>query len=159
MSWRAEVQARWQAASGRERRLLLLALSVIGLSLLWWLGVAPALAVLRSADAQHQAQDTQLQQMLRLQAQARALQALPTLDASEARRALDTSLKLLGNSAQVTAQMDRLTVTLKGQDAPALAQWLGVVRQNAHLTPTEVHLKRATASTWDGSLVFTLPAQ
>lgn len=158
MSWRNECRLRWQAASRRDQHLLLLALAVLGLFIVWWLGLAPALKVLRHAEQQHQMQDTQLQQMLRLQAQAQALQALPTLDAQETRNAIDVSVKSLGSAAQITAQMDRLTVTLKGMDAKALAQWLSVTRQNAHVVPTEAHLKRSAAA-WDGSVVFTLPTQ
>ncbi len=157
--WRAMVQARWQQASAREQRWLSAALALVSLALVWWLAVAPALQVLKSADAQHQALDTQLQQMQRLQAQARALQALPTLDAQETRRALEASIKLLGAGALLTQQMDRVTVTLKGVSAPALAQWLSATRQNAHVVPTEAHLKRASAGGWDGTVAFTLAAQ
>ena len=160
MSWRATLQARWQAVSKREQRLLLLAAAVLALALLWWLALAPALAVLKKADAQQQAQDAQLQQMQRLQAQAKALQALPTPDAQESRRALEASLKPLGAAAQLTPQVERMVITLKNLEAAALAQWLASVRQNAHLLPTEAHLKRASsAGQWDGTLVFTLPAQ
>jgi general secretion pathway protein M len=157
--WRAMVQARWQEVSAREQRLLIAALALVSLALVWWLAVAPALSVLKSAEAQHQALDTQLQQMQRLQAQARALQALPTLDVQETRRALEVSIKLLGAGAQLTQQMDRVTVTLKGVGAPALAQWLSATRQNAHVVPTEAHLKRAAADSWNGTMVFTLAAQ
>jgi general secretion pathway protein M len=159
MNWRLLLQARWQAVSVREQRLLLAAAWLVGLALLWWLALAPALAVLRHADAQHQTQDAQLQQMLRLQAQAQALRALPTLDAQEARRALEQSVKVLGRAAQITPQMDRLSVSLKGVSAQALAQWLASARQNAHVLPTEAHLRRSAAGIWDGTVVFTLPAQ
>ncbi len=159
MSWQASVQARWQAASRREQRSLTLAVVVVVLALLWWLAVAPALAVWRSAPAQHLALDAQMQQMQTLQAQARALQALPTLNAPEAQRALEESLKPLGASAQMGVQMDHLNVTLKGVSAQALAQWLASSRQNAHLVPTEAHLTRVAGGTWDGRVVFTLPAQ
>ncbi|MDD2924318.1 type II secretion system protein GspM [Rhodoferax sp.] len=154
------LKARWQAASRREQRSLILALVVVALALLWWLALAPALAVWRSADSQRVALEAQLQQMLGLQAQARALQALPTLNAPEARRALEEALKPLGTGAQMTQQMDRLNVTLKGVPAQALAQWLSACRQNAHLVPVETHLRRAAAgaAVWDGSVVFALPA-
>lgn len=159
MSWRGTWQARWQAASAREQGLLLLALALVGLALLWWLALAPALAVLKRADLQHQQLGTQLQQMQQMQAQAQALQALPTLDAREARSALEAALKPLGSAAQISTQMDRLTVTLKGVEASALVQVLSVARQNAHLAASEARLKRAASGAWDGSLVFTLPAQ
>jgi general secretion pathway protein M len=160
MSWRSVLQARWQAVSRREQRLLLLGLGLVALALLWWLALAPALAVLKNADAQHRALEQQWQHMQRLQAQAKALQALPTLDAQESRRALEATLKPLGSAAQLSAQVDRMLITVKGLEAAALAQWLASVRQNAHLLPTEAHLKRAsTTGLWDGTLVFTLPPQ
>ena len=67
MNWRDTLQTRWQAMPGRERRLLLTAAVLVLLAVLWWLALAPARAVLKSADAQHRALDSQLQQMQRLQ--------------------------------------------------------------------------------------------
>lgn len=160
MNWRSVLQARWQRLSRREQRLLLLGLGLVTLALLWWLALAPALAVLKNADGQHRALEQQLQQMLRLQAQAKALQALPVLDATDSRLALEASLKPLGSAVQLSAQVDRMLITVKGLEAQALAQWLANVRQNAHLLPTEAHLKRASvAGLWDGTLVYTLPSQ
>jgi general secretion pathway protein M len=158
MNWQALWRTRWQSTSRREQRSLMLAAGVVALALLWWLGLAPALSVWRTAPAQHLQLQAQMQHMLTLQAQARALQALPKLSAVESRRALEESLKSLGTDARMTVQVDRLNVTLKGVSAQALAQWLSSSRQNAHLVPTEVHLTRA-ADAWDGSVVFTLPAQ
>lgn len=158
MNWRSLVQTRWQGASEPEKRSLSAALVVLALALVWWLALAPALAVWRTANAQRSALDTQLEHMRSLQAQARALQALPKLNATDARRALEESLKPLGSAAQMSAQVDRLTVTLKGVSAPALAQWLSSSRQNAHWVPSEAHLKRVNVGTdaWDGSVVFSL---
>jgi general secretion pathway protein M len=158
MNWQTLLRTRWQAAARREQRSLMLAGGVVALALLWWLALAPALAVWRTAPAQHLLLQAQMQAMQTLQAQARALQALPTMNAAESRRALEDALKTLGKTAQMTVQADRLNVTLKGVSAQALAQWLSSSRQNAHLVPTEVHLTRV-ADAWDGSVVFTLPAQ
>lgn len=157
-NWRDNLQTRWQAMPGRERRLMLAAAALVLLALLWWLALAPALAVLKTADAQHRALDSQLQQMQRLQAQAQALRAVPTLDAAAARKALEGSLKTLGEGAQMTQQLDRLTVTLRNVEPLALAQWLAAARQNAHAMPVEARLKRNAAGGWDGSVVFTLGA-
>jgi general secretion pathway protein M len=158
MSWRNVLQSRWTALARREQRLLLIALCVVGAALLWWLALAPALAVLKVADTQRLALDAQLQQMQQQQQQARALLALPTLTAPEARRPFDTALKSLGESAGLTVQMDRLVVTLKGTQAQPLAQWLASVRQNAHLLPVELRLKRNPLGSWDGVVVFVLPS-
>jgi len=152
-------QTRWRSVSPREQRMVMLAAVVTGLALLWWLALAPALAVLKAAPAQHRALDAQLQQMQRLQAQAKALQAQPVLSGDEARQALEAALKPLGASAQMTVQLDRVTVTLRAANAAALAQWLATARQNAHTAPVEAHLVRNPAGSWDGSLVLNLGAR
>lgn len=157
MSARESLQALWQRASPREQRSLLLAAVVLGAALLWWLALAPALALWRSAPVQHRQLDTQLQHMLALQAQARSLQARPMPDAASARRALDAALQALGSDAEISTQGERLSVTFKGVSPQALAQALSASRQNAHRAPTEAHLKRGDAG-WDGTLVFALPA-
>ncbi|MDI1244756.1 MAG: type II secretion system protein GspM [Rhodoferax sp.] len=154
-----QLQTRWRSVAPREQRWALLAGALTGLALLWGLALAPALAVLKAAPAQHQALDTQLQHMQRLQAQAKALQAQPVLSAEQARQALDAALVPLGAGAQMTAQGDRVTVTLKAVSAAVLAQWLATVRQNAHLAPTEARLVRNPAGSWDGTLVLNLGAR
>lgn len=156
MNLLTQLQSRWRSVSPREQRLVLLAGVLIGLALLWWMALAPALAVLKTAPAQHVALDVQIQQMQRLQAQAKALQAQPVLSMDEARLALDAALKPLGAGAQMTVQLDRVTVSLKAVPANALAQWLATVRQNARTVPVEAHLVRNPAGSWDGSLVLTL---
>lgn len=156
MNFLKQWQSRWRSMPPREQRFAALALAVISLALLWWLALAPALAVLKSAPAQHRALDGQLQQMQRLQAQAKALQAQPVLSVDQARLALEAALKPLGPGAQMTVQVDRVTVTLKAVSAAALAQWLATARQNAHAAPVEAHLVRNPAGSWDGTLVLNL---
>lgn len=154
-----QLQTRWRSVSPREQRWVLLAGVLLGLALLWWLALAPALAVLKAAPAQHRALDAQLEQMQRLQTQAKALQAQPVLSVDAARQALEAALKPLGSGAQMTVQLDRVTVTLKAAPAGALAQWLATVRQNAHAAPVEAHLVRNPAGSWDGTLVLNLGAR
>lgn len=151
-----QLQTRWRSMPPREQRFAVLVLTLICLALLWFLALAPALAVLKAAPAQHRALDSQLQQMQRLQAQAKALQAQPVLSADQTRLALEAALKPLGAGAQMTVQVDRATVTLKAVGARALAQWLATVRQNAHAAPFEAHLVRNPAGGWDGTLVLNL---
>ena len=75
----ALLQARWSGASRREQQLVQGALALLMLALLWWGGLAPALSTLRSADRQHRLLGAELQQMQRLQLEARALQSQPRL--------------------------------------------------------------------------------
>lgn len=158
MSILAEIQDRWRSVSSREQRLLLLAMGVVGLALLWWLALAPALKVLKTAPQQHLVLDAQNQQMQRLKAQALALRAQPALTADAARSALEASLKPLGASAQMLVQVERVTITLKAVTPDALAQWLAAARQNARMVPSEVRLARNIAGVWDGTVVMQLPA-
>jgi general secretion pathway protein M len=159
MSVLATLQARWHGTSAREQRLLLIAAAVVGLALLWWVGLAPALNRLTTADQQRGALDAQWLQMQELQVQAKALQAKPLLSATDARRMLDASVAPLGTAVQLADAGDQVRVTVKGLSPEALAQWLSTARQNARAVPSEAKLVRNAAGTWDGSLVLSLNAR
>jgi general secretion pathway protein M len=148
----------WQRVSPREQRLIQVAAAVLGLSLMWWLGLAPALKVLKLAPAQHQKLDAQLQTMQQLQAQTQNLRAQKPLTANEAKELLTQSLKPLAEHAQMALQAQRVTISLKQLAPEALSQLLATLRQNARMAPTEAHLQRNPAGTWDGALVLQLPA-
>lgn len=155
-SFVGSLRGRWQALAAREQNLLRLAALLAGCTLLWQLALAPAIKVLQGAPAQQVKLDQQLLQMQRLQAQARALQVMTTLDAPAQRKALEAAIKPLGVAAQLSGQADRLTVTLRGLNAQALAQLLAAARQNARLLPQEAHVQRTAAMLWNGTLVFQL---
>jgi general secretion pathway protein M len=150
------LRQRWQAVPSREQRLLLAALFLVLAALLWWVGVAPALATLRSAQSQRLQLEAQLHQMQRLQVQAQALQAQPRLVIEEARRLLEASLKPLGAAAQLVPAGERMSVTFKAISADALAQWLIQARLNARAVPSEARLVRNAAGSWDGMVLLTL---
>ena len=156
MNLPAQLQARWHGVSRRERRLLLAALALLLVALLWWVGLAPALATLRAAATQQRVLDAELQQMRQWQAQAQTLQAQPPIALDEARRRLETALKPMAATAQLTLVGERATLTLKGASADALAQWLTQVRLNARALPAEAHLLHNAAGGWDGTLVLNL---
>jgi general secretion pathway protein M len=157
MSLMAPIQQFWQRASKRDQRLLSLAAAVLAVGLTWWVGVAPALKVIKAAPAQQLALDAQLQHMKQLQAQAKDLRAVAPLNSADARLALEQSLKSLGTSAQMAVQAERATVTLNNATPDLLAQWLAAARQNARMAPKEAHLKRNDKGGWDGTLVLQLP--
>lgn len=170
MTLRHALAARWTQLAERERRMVLVALTLVAAAALWWLGLAPALRSLRGADVRHRQVDAQLQQMQTLQAQAKTLQAQPKLSHEEAVRALEASVKQgLGPGARLQVSGERATVTLKGVGADALAQWLTQARVNARAAPSEARLVRSAsvgptspspstdAATWDGTLVMSLP--
>jgi general secretion pathway protein M len=154
------LRARWQALAPREQALVAAAAALVALALLWWIALAPALGTLRSAEEQHRALDQQLQQMRRLQAQAKAMQSQPRLGQEEALRQLEAAIRQqLGLSARYAIAGERVTVTLTNAPAAALAQWLSQVRTNARALPGEARLTRNAAGGWDGTLVLTLPAR
>lgn len=162
----AAAQLQWDKLAPRERRSVSIAASLIGVALVWWLALSPALQTLRGAEAQHRLLDAQLQTMHRLQAEAQALQAMPKMPFEEAIKALEASVRQrFGTTAQLSVVGERATVTLKGASASALAQWLAQARIDARALPAEARLLRSpgavppTGPTWDGVLVMSLPAR
>lgn len=154
---RGQLRARWQQLALREKRTLGIGGGLLMLALLWWLALAPALATLRNATAQHAALDAQLQQMLALRAQAQALQAQPRQNRDDALRLLEASVRQgLGANARIATAGERVTVTIAGVAPEALAQWLTQVRVNARAVPGEARLQRNAAGLWDGTLVLSL---
>lgn len=159
----APLQARWRQLPARDKQLVRLALALVLLALLWQLSLKPAIATLRSADAQASALDAQLQQMRAAQAQAQTLQKQPPLDADEAVRALRTATQqTLGASAQLNLVGDRANVTLKDASPDALAEWLSQARLNARSVPLEARLVQGSTPagvTWSGVVMMALPAR
>lgn len=154
----AALRTWWAGLAPRERMMVAVAGSVVSLALLWWVALAPAIATLRAADAQHRDLDAQLQRMQRLRAEAKAMQAQPRQSPDEAMRQLETAIRQqLGTNARYSIAGDRVTVTLTNTPAAALAQWLAQVRGNARALPGEARLARNAAGGWDGSVVLTLP--
>ena len=160
----AGLRGHWQALAPREQALVRAAAGIVVLALLWWIGIAPALQVLRQSEAQRHSLDLQLQQMQSLAAEARTLQSRPAIRYDDALRALESSVKQgLGPGAQLNVAGERATVTLKNVPAAALAQWLAQARVNARALPAEARLLRGAApagaggATWDGTLVLNLP--
>jgi len=150
--------ATWATLAPREKMLAGGAAALVLLALLWWLAVAPALAVLRSSDAQHQALDAQLARMRALQQQAQALQGQPKQNQEESMRMLESSVRQrLGTSARMVVAGDRVTLTLTNTPPDALAGWLSQARVNARAVPAETRLTRNAGGGWDGTVVLTLP--
>jgi general secretion pathway protein M len=160
MSRANAITSRWAQLAPREKLLVGTAAAVVSVALLWWVGLAPALQILRTAPEQHRVLDTQLQRMQTLQAQAQALQAQPKQGYDEALRALELTIRQrLGTSARYSIGGDRVTVTLTAVAPDTLAQWLTQARVNARALPAEARLVRNAAGQWDGTLVMTLPAR
>lgn len=148
--------------SPREQRAVTIAAWIVGLGLLWWLAVAPALAMLRQAPERHSQLDAQLGQMRRMAATAESLRSQNTaqpLARDAVLRALEqATTTALAGTGQLAVQGDRATITLRGTPPDALAQWLSQVRINARLVPVQAELKHTAAPAgWNGQLVLTGP--
>jgi general secretion pathway protein M len=152
------LKARWEGLRPREQALVAAAGLVVAAALAWLVLLGPALATLRSSEAQRRALDAQLQHMLGLQAQAKALQGQPKQSHDEALRLLEQSVRQrLGTTARILISGERATITLSGTAADALAQWLTQARVDARALPSEAHLYRNSNGLWEGTLVLTLP--
>lgn len=156
--WIAPLQAAYTRLAPREQRAVALAAWVVGLGLLWWLAVAPALNTLRLAPERHARLDEQLAQMRSMAATAESLRAQNTArpqSRDDVLRALEQATASLAGSAQLSVLGDRATLTLQNTPPDALAQWLSQVRVNARLMPLEANISRATEpAAWSGSLVL-----
>ncbi|MDP3619228.1 MAG: type II secretion system protein GspM [Ramlibacter sp.] len=158
MSKAAFIRARWNSFAPREQLLVGSAIVIVAVALFWLVAIGPALATLRNAEAQRRTLDAQLQTMRSLQAQAQAMQSQPRQNYDEASRLLDVSVRQqLGTSARMQIQGERVTLTLTGTPADALARWLTQARVNARALPNEARLNRNAAGQWEGTLVVTLP--
>ena len=146
MSQLAPLKAQWRAMAPREQNFVLGAVALVGLALVWWVAISPALQTLRTAPQRHAELDAQLQRMRSLQAEAQQLQAMPRSSTGDATGALRSGLtERMGTAAQLNVAGDRATVTLKAAPADALAQWLALARSNARAVPIEARLTRTIA--------------
>jgi general secretion pathway protein M len=159
MTTAASVRQSWSRLGLRERRLVTVAVLVVAAGLLWSLGVAPALGVLRSAPQRLTELDRQLQSMQDLMAQAQAMQGSAPVPRDAAVRTLEAALQQrMAGKAQLSRAADRVTVTLSGVPPQMLAQWLVQARDAARVSVLQARLSRSPAG-WDGSIVLQLPPE
>jgi general secretion pathway protein M len=156
----SELKRKWAQLAPREQHLVAGAAGLVAAALLWSLVLAPPLATMRAAQAQHRALDAQLQRMLGLQAQAQALQSQPRQTADQATRLLEATVReKLGTTARMTIAGERVTIAVNGASPESLGQWLTQARTNARVLPQEARLTRNAAGLWDGTLVLSLPSR
>ncbi|OAD41544.1 hypothetical protein LPB72_12335 [Hydrogenophaga crassostreae] len=152
---------RWQAMAPRERRAVSVAAWVIGLALLWWVLLGPAINTLRKAPSQHAALDAQLAQMQSMAAsveQLREQNSAPIPSRGAAQSSLTQATGPLGATAQINVQGDRAILTLRGTAPEALALWLNQVRVNARLVPVSAQLDlRGSPEGWHGQITVAGP--
>lgn len=139
----APLRAWWGTLSRRDQRLLGVGALVLGLFLLWSLAVRPAWNTVRTAPAQLDALDLQLQSMQRMAAETRELRAAPSIGADQSGAALKAASDRLGERAKLVVQGDRAVLSLNGIGSEDLRNWLAEVRSGARARPTEAQLARS----------------
>ncbi len=149
------VQKAWLGLSQRDRRGVLLAAAVLGLFIVWRVGVQPAWRTLGVAPAEIDAVEVQLQAMQRLAAEATALRAMPAVPLEQATAALQAATARLGDQAKLSVQGDRAVLTLTGIGTGALQLWLTEARAGARARPVEATLNRGPQG-YNGTLVLSL---
>lgn len=145
----------WRSRAPRERLALIAMATAIGLLLVWNLAVSPALHTVRTAPAQLDAIDEQMQQMQVTAAEVRGLRAIAPVSPQQAANALKAATDRLGDRAKLSVQSDRATLTLNGLGTEELRAWLTEARSAARARPIEGQLQR-NASGYNGTLTLTL---
>jgi general secretion pathway protein M len=135
-AWRQK----WRALAQREQVLVALGGALVLLALLWALALKPAFTTLRSAPAQLDQLDNQLQAMRSLAAEARTLRTMAPLTAEQAETALRAATDRLGPKARMNQQADRAVITFNEVGANALNEWLAEARSGARARPLEAQL-------------------
>ena len=165
------LRARWQDLTASEQRSVSFVASVLGLLLVWFIAIAPALTTVQESSLRRDQVAQQHAHLLGLQAKAQSLQKQTPLSRDEALRRLQSTMLTPG--MQLNVQGERVSLQLKAVPASALAQWLTQARTQAQALPLEAHLTRSAsvstsannnapaASTvvWDGNLVMRLPSR
>jgi general secretion pathway protein M len=150
-------QAQWKQLGTRERALVTAAVVVLGLALLWWVGVQPAWQTVRNTPARLDALDAQTLTMRRLAAEARELRQSAPPPATQAALALKAASERLGAGAKLSVQGDRAVLTLEGVDPGALRSWLAEVRTGARARPLEAQLMQSGPG-FSGTVTVVIPA-
>jgi general secretion pathway protein M len=151
-SLRAQTLAWWNGLAARERGGAALAMSAVGLLLLWAIAVQPALRTLREVPPKLDQLDTELQKMHQLAFESRNLRAIPTVAPGQAAAALQTATERLGEKAHILVQNNRATLTLNDLQGDALAGWLAEARSIARARPVEAQWVRGPHG-YSGTLI------
>lgn len=157
LSLRAQADKWWLGRTARERRAVILVLTVLAVLVVWSLFVQPAWRSARAAPAVLDQLDGELQQMQRVAAESRALRAVTPVSQTQAGAALKAASERLGDKAKLNLQGDRATLTLTGISPEALRAWLNEARSGARARPIEATLQRGPSG-FTGSLSVTLGA-
>lgn len=145
----------WASLSARDRRLIALAGTVLGLFITWTLAVQPAWRTLQAAPAQRESLDAQWQAMQQLAAEAKGLRGAPPVSIDQSSAALQVATERLGDKGRLALQGERAVLTVQGASTSQLRDWLAEARSGARARPVEARLTRA-AQGYSGTVVVAL---
>jgi general secretion pathway protein M len=151
----APLSKQWAGMAWREKQLVWAAGLLIAGTLVWLVGLQPALRTLRDTPAQIDALELQLQQMRRLSAEAQALRGAAPVSVAQASLSLKAATDRLGPAAKLVLQGDRATLSVTDTPSEALQAWLGEARSAARARPVEATLSRG-AKGYTGNLVLAI---
>lgn len=155
LNLRQQGSAFWRGRAPRERQALVAVFLGVLLVLVWLVLVQPAWRTLLEAPARLDQLDRQLQQIQGAAAEVRTLRAVAPVSAPQANAALKAATDRLGESARMSLQGERATVTFTAITPEALRGWLNEVRSAARARPVEASLSRA-GDGYSGTLILTL---
>lgn len=157
--WRsrlAPVRAAWQGLAARERRLIGLAIWVVGAGLLFGLTIQPAWRTVQQAPRLIAELDEQRRTMQAQAADVAAWRAVPPLPTGQAAAALQAAAQRLAPRARLSLQGDRAVLSFEGLSGSELQAWLSESRAGARA--------RAVEAQWSvqegrlmGTVVLALP--
>ena len=154
-SLRQQAGTYWLARTPRERQALAWVTTLLVAFAVWAALVQPAWRVARTAPAQIDQLNAQLEQMKRVAAEAQSLRGTPPVTVAQAGAALKASTERLGDKARLTLQGDRATLTLTGVTGDALRAWLLEARSGARARPLEAQLQRG-ADGFTGNVIVAI---
>lgn len=154
---KTQARARWSGFAPRERMALAMGGGLLMVFIAWSMLVAPAWRTLRTAPAELDQVDAQLQQAQRLAAEAKGLPNTAPVSAIQAVEPLKAATERLSGKGSIVFQGDRATLTLNGVSGEALRDWMREARSGARARATDVQLNRG-AEGYSGVVVVTLGA-
>jgi general secretion pathway protein M len=152
----APLRSRWAAIPSGDRLAISLAAAVVGAALLWWVAISPALRTWRSAPAEIEALERELQTMQQLAAQARQMRALPPVPASQAVSVLRAAVARAGPAARLTMQAERAVIQLQSASGEQILALLAEARGGARARAVEAQLVREPGGGYSGTLILAL---
>ena len=145
----------WQGLAPRERQLVATMAAAVGVLLVWWIAVQPALHTLTAAPLEIDQLDQQLEAIQLAASEMQTLRAASPVPTEQAVAALRAATDRLGNRAKLVVQGERATLNFTGVPADALRAWLGEARSGARARPLEAQLVKA-ATGYNGSITVSV---